>query len=174
MDTLTTLRMDLVVFTHALMLEAIASPERAAASIGARAAPDWPNPEIAEALPMIADDVRADLAREPLTRLMVLREDPPAQGPVVVGEIGFKSPPDAHGTIEIGYGVAMSYRGRGLATEAVDAMYAWCSGQPGVRAIVAECLPENVPSAKVLQACGFQEAGSDSTMRRWRRVNRVI
>lgn len=74
---------------------------------------------------------------------------------VVIGELGWKGGPGVDGTVEIGYGLAPAYRGRGYATEAVTGFVDWASRRPGVRRVVAETLADNVPSRRVLEKAGF-------------------
>jgi RimJ/RimL family protein N-acetyltransferase len=57
--------------------------------------------------------------------VVVRREDH-----LAVGSMGFKSPPDATGTVEIGYAVNRSLWRRGYATEAVEAIVAWALTRP--------------------------------------------
>lgn len=87
------------------------------------------------------------------TRFFLLR-DPR----VVVGWGGFKGPP-ADGIVEIGYEIAPGYRGRGLATGAARALVeiAFASGE--VSAVVAETLPEESASTRVLEKTGFRRDG---------------
>lgn len=76
-----------------------------------------------------------------------------------VGQISFKSLPDASGTVEVGYGVNPSYEGRGYATEATRALVGWALTQPGVTRVTAECLESNVGSVRVLEKAGFAQIG---------------
>jgi ribosomal-protein-alanine N-acetyltransferase len=85
---------------------------------------------------------------------------------VAVGQIGFKAPPDARGVAGIGYGVNPSYQGRGYATEAVRALVAWASGQPGVRRVTAECRTDNVGSTRVLEKRGSRGPVAGPTRRK--------
>jgi len=71
----------------------------------------------------------------------------------VVGTVGFKSGPTPHNTLEIGYGIVASARGRSVASSAVRALLELVAGH-GVR-IIAETEPGNVASERVLTACGF-------------------
>jgi RimJ/RimL family protein N-acetyltransferase len=73
----------------------------------------------------------------------------------VIGDCGWYGPPGADGEVEIGYGLAAPYRGRGLGTAAVAALLEWVRAQPGVRRIVAETGVANVPSRRLLERLGF-------------------
>lgn len=71
-----------------------------------------------------------------------------------VGSIGFFGPP-VDGEAEVGYGLVDEVRGRGLATEALQAMLAE-TDLLGVR-VRASVLPENSASIRVLAKAGFTE-----------------
>ena len=73
----------------------------------------------------------------------------------VVGDCGMHGPGDDPGVVEIGYGLAAPERGRGYGSEAVRLLSDWLLDQPGVRAVVAEVDPDNVPSRRVLEKNGF-------------------
>ena len=90
----------------------------------------------------------------------------------VVGGCGFKGRPDDHGMVEIAYGLAPEYRGRGYAREAARALSDYAFGLHGVQCIRAHTLPENLASARVLEACGFTCLGEvvdpeDGRVQRW-------
>lgn len=95
----------------------------------------------------------------------------------LVGLIGCKAPPDAARSVEIGYGVAASRRGRGHATAAVGRLVALATASPDIDAVRAETLPENVASHRVLERNGFARVGtrvdpSDGELILWRRATR--
>jgi len=76
----------------------------------------------------------------------------------VVGRIGFHTPPDAEGVVEVGYSVAPSFRRRALATEMVTGMLAWATGQ-GVVACLASVSPDNAASLATIARLGFVKVG---------------
>ena len=96
---------------------------------------------------------------------------------VAVGGIGFIHPPEA-GEVEVGYGLAESARGRGLATEALRAMTA-LAAQHGVAVMVAVTSVDNVASQRVLERAGFTrlpgtiQDDEDGPMLRWELLLRV-
>ena len=73
---------------------------------------------------------------------------------LVVGECGVRSWTTA-GEPEVGYGLAPSARGRGLATEAVGRLVAHLLAVPGVSAVVADAEPGNAASLRLLHRLGF-------------------
>ena len=107
-----------------------------------------------------------------------LREDPTMIGwglwllmhtadHVVFGSAGFKGKPDDRGTIEIGYGIAPDYRRQGYTFEAAKGLVEWGFTHPEVRQINAECLPDNIGSARILQKLGMTNLGVRGGYLRW-------
>ncbi|GAB3145978.1 hypothetical protein GCM10027258_37310 [Amycolatopsis stemonae] len=88
---------------------------------------------------------------------------------LAVGDIGFHSAPDADGSVEIGYGLIEPFQGRGLATEAVEALLAWTFGQPGVTTVRAETEEDHLPSRRVLEKTGFTLVRTDGETREYTR-----
>ena len=91
---------------------------------------------------------------------------------LVIGSGGFKGPPDAEGIVEIAYGIAPDYRGRGFATEVARALTAFVLEDARVRTIRAHTLPEPNASTRVLAKCGFRKIGEvtdpdDGPVWRW-------
>ena len=92
----------------------------------------------------------------------------------VVGTAGFKAPPDAEGVVELAYGLAPAYQGRGYAREAARALSEYALGTGGARCVRAHTLADHGPSARVLAACGFTLVGEvhdpeDGLVWRWER-----
>jgi RimJ/RimL family protein N-acetyltransferase len=89
----------------------------------------------------------------------------------LVGWGGFKRPPKG-GIVEIGYEIAASRAGRGLATAAADAMVAEAFADDAVTAVIAHTLAERNASNRVLEKAGFRfdgEAEEDGEkVWRWR------
>lgn len=86
---------------------------------------------------------------------------------MVVGDIGFHTPPDVRGAVEVSYGVADSQRGRGYATEALKALTRWAHRQ-GVATVLAEVDPANQASQAVLAKAGFLPVRADGPKLRLR------
>jgi RimJ/RimL family protein N-acetyltransferase len=81
---------------------------------------------------------------------------------------GFHTVPDADGVVEIGYGIAPSAQGRGVASEAVVLLIELAM-RSGAGALVAETSADNVASQRVLARNGFGvETRTDQDIR-WRR-----
>ena len=84
-----------------------------------------------------------------------------AQLPLLIGATGFTGPPDAEGTVEIGYSIVEAYQRQGITPEAVQALTKWAFGHKAVRKIIITVVdvPELEPSRKVAQKSGFTYAG---------------
>ncbi|HVC75236.1 MAG TPA: GNAT family N-acetyltransferase [Candidatus Micrarchaeaceae archaeon] len=85
----------------------------------------------------------------------------------VIGGCGFLGPPDATGSVEIGYGLVPSQRGKGIATEAVKGLLDAAWRDPFVKLVVAFTDKDNEPSQGVLRRVGFQQVDSNSEQLRW-------
>lgn len=144
-------RLDLVPLTHAVVEAALADRARLEVLLAAEVAPDWPDMNMLEVLSAEAEALRNDPGRALWRRVLLTRS--PRR---VIGSAGFSGLPDAQGRVEIGYGIAQAYQGRGYATEAVRALLRWAATQPGVRACTAACLADNLASSRVLEKVGMQ------------------
>ena len=85
---------------------------------------------------------------------VLLRDD--GGGRTLVGSAGYKGPPTADGTVEVGYGIVSDHRRRGYASETVRGLLAHAFARPAVRRTIAETLPDLTPSIGVLRKCGFR------------------
>ncbi|MFI9076280.1 GNAT family N-acetyltransferase [Streptomyces sioyaensis] len=86
---------------------------------------------------------------------------------LVVGAIGLFWPP-ADGSVEFGYGIVPSRRGRGYASEAARALVAFAFTAPGVRTVGAKIERSNPASGRVLEKAGLERWSSDATYVRFR------
>ena len=114
---------------------------------GVSAAPGWPHADTVDALRPHAT-YGGDGEVGPW--LVSLRETHQ-----VIGDCGWYGPPGDGGEVEIGYGLAAPYRGRGYGTEAVRALLSWVAAQPGVRRVAASVDASNTPSRRLLERLGF-------------------
>jgi RimJ/RimL family protein N-acetyltransferase len=74
----------------------------------------------------------------------------------VLGTCRFRAAP-ADGSVEIGYEVAESQRGRGVATKAVEQLLEIAISSGLVKEVVAHIVPGNVASSKVVSRLGFSK-----------------
>jgi len=93
---------------------------------------------------------------------VVLADEPGPDGSdagLVVGDMGTFGPADEQGRVEIGYGLAAPYRGKGIGTEAVRAMVDALAADPGVRVVTASVEVGNEASRRLLARLGFALVG---------------
>lgn len=85
------------------------------------------------------------------------------------GLLGFKGLPDAHGEVEIGYGIDPKYQGRGFTTEGVRALIAWAFQDPRCRAVIApNTAKDNLASNRVLAKVGMTIEAESQSANDWR------
>jgi [ribosomal protein S5]-alanine N-acetyltransferase len=92
----------------------------------------------------------------------------PHQAPYGAGMIGFKGIPNLLGEAEIGYGIEPAYQRKGYMTEAVRLLVEWAFQSGRCQAVIAETLPDNLPSQRVLQKVGMRQYGNVDEMLLWR------
>ncbi|MBI4943182.1 MAG: GNAT family N-acetyltransferase [Actinobacteria bacterium] len=170
-------RAEVVVRTARLALVALPGPDLVAVRDRVRAvlvddgawAPDYPTDGdvLMAGLSLRHDAVPT--AGAPWGPLQVRLLRGPDAVDVAVGGIGFKTAPDVAGVVEVGYGLAPSVHGTGLATEALAGMLD-LARRLGLRAVTAETAATNVASRRVLEKNGFGLVGTeDDGMLWWRR-----
>ena len=142
--------------TARLILHAITPSEAARIVAGDPAEgddwhPEYPFPDELDVLRGLATgDVSAI---DPDFRLYMIRRR--VDG-LAVGGIGFFGAPDAHGVVEVGYGLVAAARGTGYATEALTAAVHLAFAR-GAAAVIADTTDDNVASQRVLEKAGFRK-----------------
>jgi [ribosomal protein S5]-alanine N-acetyltransferase len=149
-----TSRLELVPATVDLVEAELRDPAELGQRLGAVVPAGWP-PEPYDR--PAAEYTIARLAQGPeqagwWLHYMVLVDPPPR---TVIGTCGYKGPPGADGTVEIGYGVLPAFHRRGYAFEAVQALIERAFAQPEVGRVIAETFPHLTPSKGLLQKAGF-------------------
>ncbi|MGX5656455.1 GNAT family N-acetyltransferase, partial [Geodermatophilus nigrescens] len=140
--------MRLVPVTVGLLDAAIAGDDALARALGQAVVPGWVT--FREALRATRDALAVSPGSATWGARLFLAGEPPE----LVGWGGFTGPPDG-GVVEIGYEIAGSRQGRGLATAAVRAMVAEALADERVARVVAHTLPVPNASTRVLDKAGF-------------------
>jgi len=91
----------------------------------------------------------------------------------IIGDISFKGGPSSHGLVEVGYGVAESYRKMGYMSEALQAFTQWAFEQPDVKIILAETDKTNLASQKTLIKSMFQPF-AETDLNYWWRLDKEV
>ncbi len=128
----------------------------AEAEIGASVSPDLPR-QLDGFLQFRIADMTTDPTAQPwLGRAIVLSDE---RGRRVIGSIGFHSPPEVDGRVEVGYRVDPEHRRQGVASEVVRALFEWANREHGVTRFRASTGPNNVASQAILARLGFRHVG---------------
>jgi ribosomal-protein-alanine N-acetyltransferase len=95
------------------------------------------------------------------------------EGGSVIGRANLKNIDQGNGTAEVGYRIAESHVGQGLATEAVLHLIGLARGSWQLKELVAYVAHRNLVSARVVEKCGFVreqglDAGTDATVARYK------
>lgn len=155
-------RLELVPATLELTQAALDGEHALGACLHAVVPPTWP-PEYLDraSLQVTLDRLAEGLEQaEWWLHFVVLRGAEPAR--ILIGSAGYKGPPSADGTVEVGYGIVRDHQRRGYASEAVRGLLAHAFAVPAVRRVIAETLPELAASIAVLGKCGFRLIGEGS------------
>lgn len=102
---------------------------------------------------------RDQIARDPGSARWIARAAVAEPGGAVVGHGGFHGPPDADGTVEVGYSVDPAYRRRGYAKAMLAALLERARAEPAVRVVRASISPDNVASLATIAGFGFVRVG---------------
>lgn len=157
-----TRRLKLIPFTLLLKRVALAEKRQLGAHLAVRVPDNWPGPDITEALPFMIAEMEKRPSAPVWDGIIVHKEDQ-----VIIGDMGFKGPPDVTGRVEIGYSIIPEYRNQGYATEMACHLITWALQQSGVTSVVAECLNNNVGSIKVLEKAGMKRLPPEGDLLKW-------
>jgi ribosomal-protein-alanine N-acetyltransferase len=162
MPHLETARLTIAPFTLDLLRAARRDPALVGQRLRLRVPASWPGPDIAAALPTFIRQLEPDPAQDDWSVHLVSH----TATRTLIGFAGCNNgPPDATGTVEIGYDVLPAYQRHGYATEATSAIMAWFFAQLQVRRIIADCDVDNIASRRVLERCGLrQQAPTDDRL----------
>jgi ribosomal-protein-alanine N-acetyltransferase len=153
-------RSELVSMSVAFM-QALLARDLAAAStiIGAGVPDDLPD-RLDGFLQFRIADLTEDPAAQPwLGRAIVLTDEAAPARRWIIGSVGFHAPPGPDGRVEVGYHVEPEYRRRGVATEAITALFDWAAVEHGVTRFRASVAPDNAASLAVVEHFGFRRTG---------------
>lgn len=111
--------------------------------------------------PHVFEMLRAQFRRDPAQvgwhRYVGLIQ--PDDGRTLIGSLGAFWRESAPAECEIGYTIVAPYEGRGLATEAAQALLGFLRGDGRLRSVVAHTFPRLAGSIRVLEKCGFVPDG---------------
>ncbi len=116
---------------------------------------EWPGPELLEALPVFINDLQDNPSSLGWHAWIMIER----KSSLIIGDVGLKGPPGKENTVEIGFSIVPSRRGSGFALEAVSSMVEHVLSTDANIRLTAECSPDNSPSLRTLETCGFRRSG---------------
>jgi RimJ/RimL family protein N-acetyltransferase len=162
MENIYTDRLLLCPITFAMTENLLEQKTEELARLGLFTDGSWPTADTLDILPIIYETLRTAPPSGFETWLIVKQADRK-----VIGDIGFHGRPTASGEAEIGYAIIDTEQGRGFGSEALKAMVAWVRRQANVKVLRAECLINNIASARMLKKAGFCEVKRDNELIYW-------
>jgi [ribosomal protein S5]-alanine N-acetyltransferase len=163
-------RLALIPFTLQAARALYAGDQAVLAYLGLQATPYWPDQESMDTLPRIIK--RLEQVQEPTgfeSWMIVLKRNN-----TVIGDAGFKGPPNTEGVVDIGYSIIEQEHQRGYGLETARALVDWALRQPTVKAVTASCLLENVASIRILEKLGMEELVRDDEVIYWKLVQQQL
>ena len=131
--------------------------------LGAQIPENWPPDFIVDALPHFLKQLEQNPELVGWLSWYWILMGKAGKESVLIGSGGFKDRPQPDGTVEVGYSVLPQHQGYGYASEAVGGLLCWVFAHGEIARVIAETLPENRPSIRVLGKLGFDfaEQGSE-------------
>jgi ribosomal-protein-alanine N-acetyltransferase len=163
MDEVRTPRLRLLPCSAEVANAALHNRSALPALLGVEVPDQWPASDLLDFLPLYAETVAENPAELGWGIWLVIHR----AERVLVGDVGFKGRPDADGKVEIGYSVLPEYRRQSIASEAALGLVDWAFGHGEVRAVVAECLVDNMASIRILEGLGMTRVEQRGDMLRW-------
>lgn len=162
--SLSTPRLTLIPFSADLIHLVLTDRTRLEQRLSARFLPRWYSPDEVGYLTTIRQVVEADPAARVWRIHFVLHNRDRA----VIGDVGFKGPPDRDGSVELACGLVPAYRRQGYGVEAVQELFRWAFTQPEVRLIISVCDYDNAGSIRMSEKLGMRCVGVRGPSLFWR------
>lgn len=137
--------------------------------LGLEADKKWPTEDTMDILPIICETLEKDKVPSGFETWMIVRKD----NMHIIGDIGFHGKPDEKGQVEVGYGIVESERRQGFGFESLKAIIDWAVSMDNVKTIIADCLIDNKPSARMLEKAGMKEINRDEELIHWKLIKPV-
>jgi len=149
-------------FSIELIDGAVAKDRNKILSLGYNFSEEWPEPDLAEALPHFKQLIAANGINGFNSWIIIDKKSKD-----IIGSIGFIGNPDDKGRIEIGFGIIPSKRKQNYCFEAGKSLITWAFKQPDVKEITAKCDGNNLASVKTLEKLGFIKTNISGSQILW-------
>jgi ribosomal-protein-alanine N-acetyltransferase len=161
---LTTPRLTLIPFSADLLHLVLTDRAALERRLAARFLPQWHSEDEVDYLTRICQTVATDPASRVWRIHFILHN----RDRVVIGDAGFKGPPDRDGSVELAFGFVPAYRRQGYGFEAAHALFRWAFTQPEVRLITSVCDHDNAGAIRVNEKLGMRRVGVEPPSLLWR------
>src|SRR5438445_1212290 len=162
-ECLSTRRLTLIPFSADLLRLALTDREALESRLAARFLPQWRTENQLRVLNGVLHALEVDPESGAWRFYFILHTADRS----VIGDAGFKGPPDHEGSVEIAYGVVPAYRRQGYTFEAVQALVSWAFSHPGVKRIIATCDDDNEGSIRILEKLGIKRVAVNGRSLSW-------
>ncbi len=162
-ENIETERLLLIPFTLESATSILKGDQQVLIDMGLTNTEHWPDQEALDTLPKIIRNL--ELVPEPTgfeSWMIVLKASK-----TVIGDGGFKGRPNKEGEVDLGYAIIEQEQKKGYGAEAAKTLMNWALNTGEVKAVTANCLVDNIPSARILQKLGMEELHRDDEMIYW-------
>ena len=120
----------------------------------------YPLTSTVEAAALVLDEEADAPELEPFVSFQILRRDQPC----VIGDCGFRSPPDVEGAVDIRWQLVERLHGRGLESEALEALIGFAFTRDEVVSVRASAPVGDFGRRRVLERAGMMAVGEDARL----------
>ena len=118
----------------------------------------YPLPSTREAAALLLEGEPRARWLDPFASFQIVRRD----GDCVIGDCGFGSPPDSGGAVEIRWQLVERLHGRGLESEALEALIGFAFTRDEVVCVRASAPAGDFGARRVLERAGMMVVGEDA------------
>lgn len=163
-------RLIIIPMNYSLMCSVLENRYEGLAELGIKRSMEWPRQDTLDILNFLKDNLENSDEVSGFDIWMIVKKE----DMTVIGDAGFKGPPDENGDIEIGFGLIDNEQRKGYGYEAANALINWAFSQEDVRKIKADCLIDNYGSIRVLEKCKLYEVSRDNEFIYWELNKEII
>lgn len=164
-DNIITDRLVIIPMTYSIVCSLLNGDNKELEKLGVNLNGKWPLQDTLDILNFLKDGMKKNDEVDGFGVWMIVKKD----DMTVIGDAGFKGKPDENGEIEIGFGLIEEEWRKGYGCEAASSLIKWASENDLVKAVIAECLIDNIASIKTLKKCSMCEVKRDNELIYWKK-----